>query len=171
MAAKISVIAAVAKNGVIGADNKLPWNIPEDLRRFKKLTFGNPVIMGRKTFDSIGKPLPGRRNIVISRNADLQIDGCEIADSLEAAIKIAQKENTDEIFVIGGAQIYAQAMQFARRLYLTEIDKDVKGDAFFPQFSLSEWRERERQSGNGGADESQPRFDFVIYERTRANEN
>ncbi len=165
MAARISIIAAVAKNGAIGADNKLPWNIPEDLRNFKRLTLGHPVIMGRKTFDSIGKPLPGRHNIVVSRNAALQIDGCEIADSLDAAIRTAESQNPDEIFIIGGAQIYAQAMKFARRLYLTEIDKDIKGDAFFPPFSGTEWVEKERRRGDDPADKT--RFDFVVYEKIK----
>ncbi len=171
MAAKISIIAAVAKNNVIGINNTLPWNIPEDLRNFKKLTFGNPIVMGRKTFDSIGKPLPGRRNIVISRNSALKIENCEIANSLDAAIRIAKSQNPDEVFIIGGAQIYEQAMQFADRLYLTEINQDVKGDAFFPNFSGKKWKEI-RRSHNTTAplleknqNENPPRFDFVVYEK------
>ena len=171
MAAKISIIAAVAKNNVIGINNDLPWNIPEDLRNFKKLTFGNPIVMGRKTFDSIGKPLPGRRNIVISRNTALKIENCEIANSLDAAIRIAKSQNPDEVFIIGGAQIYEQAMQFADRLYLTEINQDVKGDAFFPNFSGKKWKEiRRRQNTTAPLlektqNENSPRFDFVVYEK------
>ena len=193
MAAKISIIAAVARhfkggnavvNSVnrkkilnakdkktIGINNTLPWNIPEDLRNFKKLTFGNPIVMGRKTFDSIGKPLPGRRNIVISRNSALKIENCEIANSLDAAIRIAKSQNPDEVFIIGGAQIYEQAMQFADRLYLTEINQDVKGDAFFPNFSGKKWKEiRRRQNTTApllekNQNENSPRFDFVVYEK------
>ena len=129
----------------IGINNTLPWHIPEDLANFKRLTFGQPIIMGRKTYDSIGRPLPGRFNIVISRDAALQIAGCHIVHSLEEAIVVARQQNPQQIFIIGGAQIYAQAMAHADYLYLTEIDKDVEGDAFFPLVSSKIWQETKRQ--------------------------
>jgi dihydrofolate reductase len=126
----VSLIAAVSENGVIGVDNKLPWYIPDDLKRFKKLTSGNVVIMGRKTYDSIGKPLPNRMNIVISRNKDLVIPGCLVVDSMVKAIRKAGTE--DNIFIIGGGEIYNQGMVFAERIYLTKIHQEVEGDTTFP---------------------------------------
>lgn len=159
----LSLIAAVAANGVIGSDNALPWRLPEDLKRFKALTLGHPVIMGRKTYASIGRPLPGRRNIVVSRNAAFAAAGCETAASLEAAIA-ACAGTADEIFVIGGAQIYAEALPLAERLYLTEIRAEFPGDARFPAFDRDAWREtaRERHPGENGIG-----FDFAVYERAR----
>lgn len=159
---RLSLIAAVAANGVIGSDNALPWRLPEDLKRFKALTMGHPVIMGRKTFESIGRPLPGRRNIVISRNAGYQAEGCEVANSLSAALDSCQADS-NEIFVIGGAQIYAEALPQARRLYLTEIRRDFAGDARFPAFDRHHWQEisRERLRTPEGLE-----FDFAVYDRT-----
>ena len=158
---RLSLIAAVAANGVIGSDNALPWRLPEDLKRFKALTLGHPVIMGRRTYESIGRPLPGRRNIVISRNAAFAAAGCETAASLESAIA-ACAGTAGEIFVIGGAQIYAEALPLARRLYLTEIRADFPGDARFPAFECGAWREtsRERRRSEGGIE-----FDFAVYDR------
>lgn len=159
---RLSLIAAVAANGVIGSDNALPWRLPEDLKRFKALTLGHPVIMGRRTHESIGRPLPGRRNIVISRNAAYRAEGCEVAASLGEAINACISAE-DEIFVIGGAQIYAAAMQWAQRLYLTEILADFDGDARFPDFDREAWQEtaRERHRSASGIG-----FDFAIYERS-----
>lgn len=161
---KISIIAAVArhKNGkmVIGKGGALPWRLPEDLRRFKKLTMDCPIIMGRKTYDSIGRPLAGRFNIIISRTVE-KIEGCEIARSFDAAIAAAKAQNTGEIFIIGGAQIYQLALSVADKIYLTEINSDAEGDAFFPPFSKTEWREKERAINNG----EKFRFDFVVYEK------
>jgi len=141
----------------------MPWRLPEDLRRFKRLTTGHAVIMGRKTFESIGSPLPGRNNIVITRSGDWHPPGCAIAHSLEDAL--ARAGESAEAFVIGGAQIYALAMPLARRLYLTEIERVFEGDAFFPEFDRSQWRELSREpraSGEpGGFD-----YAFVEYERT-----
>lgn len=158
---RVSLIAAVAANGVIGDNNALPWRLPEDLRRFKALTLGHPVIMGRKTFESIGRPLPGRRNIVISRNREYAAAGCEVAASLEAALE-ACRNGSDEVFIIGGAQIYAEALPLAQRLYLTEISRDFEGDARFPAFDRNRWREtsRERQRTPEGL-----AFDFAVYDR------
>lgn len=160
---RISLIAAVARNGVIGSDNALPWKLPEDLKRFKALTLGHPVIMGRKTYESIGRPLPGRRNIVISRNAAFAAAGCETAASLDAAIA-ACTGITDEIFIIGGAQIYAEALPRAQRLYLTEIEAAYPGDVQFPDFDRSAWGEtmREPNRSESGID-----YAFAVYDRAR----
>ncbi|MBE7423969.1 MAG: dihydrofolate reductase [Zoogloeaceae bacterium] len=157
---RLSLIAAIAANGVIGAGNALPWRLPEDLRRFRALTLGHPVIMGRKTFESIGRPLPGRRNIVITRNREYQAAGCEVMVSLADALD-ACRDAGDEIFVIGGAQIYAEALPLAQRLYLTELKAEYPGDARFPQLDRAAWREcaRERGTGSGIA------FEFAVYER------
>lgn len=161
---RISLIAAVARNGVIGTDNALPWRLPEDLRRFKALTLGHPVIMGRKTWESIGRPLPGRRNIIVTRNDSFAAEGCETAGSVEAAIA-ACAGTTDEVFVIGGAQIYAQALPLAQRLHLTEIQADFPGDAHFPAFDRGFWRESARESHR--TDEGLE-FDFVVYDRRKS---
>ena len=158
---RLSLIAAVAANGVIGSDNALPWRLPEDLKCFKALTLGHPVIMGRKTHESIGRPLPGRRNIVVSHNATFAAAGCETAASLEAAIA-ACAGTADEIFIIGGAQIYAKALPLAERLYLTEICAEFPGDARFPAFDRDIWHETAREHHLGGNGIS---FDFAVYER------
>ncbi len=160
---RLSLIAAVAANGVIGSDNAMPWRLPEDLKRFKTLTLGHPVIMGRKTYESIGRPLPGRRNIVITRNPAYRADGCEAMGSLEAALA-ACNGTTDEVFGIGGAQIYAEALPLAQRLYLTEIRRDFPGDARFPEFDRDVWREtgREPQSTSEGL-----AFAIVVYDRRK----
>lgn len=159
---KISLIVAMAKNRTIGIDNTLPWRIPEDLRHFKALTMGHHMIMGRKTFDSIGKPLPGRTTVVVTRNRAFQAEGCIVAHSLQDAVTACA--NDEEIFVVGGAELYAQALPLASTLYLTEIAQDVDGHAYFPQFDRSEWVEaaRVRRSQT----EPQPlEYDFVTYRR------
>lgn len=159
-APRISLIAAVARNGVIGRDNGLPWHLPEDLKHFRTLTTGHPVVMGRKTYESIGRPLPGRRNMVITRDAQFRAEGCERFPSLEQALE-ACAGTTDEVFIIGGAQLYAHALEAAHRLYLTEIDQDVPGDICFPSFDRRQWRERERRPCAAGV----LPFAFVVYER------
>jgi dihydrofolate reductase len=142
---EIVIIAAVAKNRVIGKDNQLLWNIPEDMAHFRALTQGHTVLMGRKTWESLPprfRPLPGRRNIVISRQTDYSAPGAELAHSLEAGIALA---STDErVFVIGGAEIYEQAMALADRLEITEVDSNPEGDAWFPELSRSQWHEAMR---------------------------
>jgi dihydrofolate reductase len=157
----LSLIAAMANHRVIGRDNTLPWHLPEDLRHFKATTLGKPVIMGRKTWESLGRPLPGRRNIVVSRNADYQPAGGELLTSLQAAIEATAE--VDEVFVIGGAELYRQALPLAQRLYLTEIVGDYAGDAYFPEFAATEWREtsREAHTSAGGIN-----YAFVLYERS-----
>lgn len=158
----ITLIAALARNGVIGDKNALPWRLPEDLKRFKALTYGHPVIMGRKTWASLGRPLPGRTNIVISRSPQLESPGGTRASSMEEALAIAAAAGTDEAFIIGGAEIYRLALGLAQRLQLTEIDRDYAGDAFFPDRNPAEWREISREKHHAEA-----LFDyaFVTYER------
>ena len=133
----VSLVVAMAKNRVIGAQNKLPWSIPEDLKRFREITTGHPIIMGRKTYESIGRPLPKRTNIVITRDPGLKFEGCHRCGSLDEAIALASREDVpgrEEVMVIGGGEIYRQALPRADRIYLTLIDHEVKGEAFFPEF-------------------------------------
>lgn len=132
---KISIIAAIGKNRELGLNNKLLWHIPEDLARFKKITNGHPVIMGRKTFESIGMLLPGRTNIIVTRDKTFSLPGCTITHSLEDAIKIAKKPAAGEIFVIGGGQIYKEAIKYADKLYLTVVEGTFTADTYFPNYS------------------------------------
>jgi dihydrofolate reductase len=159
---RVALIAAVARNGIIGAGNRLPWHLPEDLSRFRTLTSGHTVIMGRKTWESIGKPLPNRQNIVVSRQLGLRLDGASVAHSLDEALAMAVRP--DPVFVIGGEALYRSALPLAVLLYLTEIERDFHGDARFPPFERAEWREiaretREPASGEGFA------YHFATYER------
>ncbi|WP_047243501.1 dihydrofolate reductase [Chromobacterium subtsugae] len=140
---RLTLVAAMASNRTIGVDNQLPWHLPEDLRHFKAATLGKPVIMGRKTWDSIGKPLPGRRNIVVTRQADWRADGAEAAHSLEEALALAGA--VEEVCLIGGAELYRQAIAVADRLCLTEIADAYDGDAHFPAFSAADWRQASRE--------------------------
>lgn len=139
----ISLIVAMARNRTIGINNTLPWRCPEDLKHFKALTMGHHLIMGRKTFDSIGKPLPGRTTVVITRDRHLKIEGCLMAHSIPEAIKACGPDA--EIFIVGGADIYTQSLLLADTLYITEIQQDVAGDAHFPAFDQSVWREIARE--------------------------
>jgi dihydrofolate reductase len=155
-----ALVAALARNRVIGIGNRLPWRLPEDLARFKRLTMGAPVIMGRKTRESIGRPLPGRRNIVVTRARDTSWEGCVVARSLDAALAAAN--DAAVAFVIGGAELYAQALPRADRLYLTLIDADYAGDAWFPEFDAAAWREVARAPGVSADGVG---YAFVDYER------
>ena len=165
---RLAIIAAVAENGCIGINNQLPWYLPEDLKYFRRLTTGGVVIMGRKTYESIGKPLPNRTNIVISRKAGYHPEGIKVVSSLEDALDLAAQvseiNGIDDVFVIGGAQIYAQALPLANRLYLTEVQKTVEGDAFFPPINSVQWRE----IGNEAHyyEPADTHYRFVVYERT-----
>jgi dihydrofolate reductase len=140
---KISLIVAMAANRAIGLNNKMPWHLSADLKKFKQITMGSPILMGRKTYESIGRPLPGRRNIIISRNADYQQDGCLIFSNLEKAIASCQQY--DELFIIGGAKLYESTLPVADKLYLTEINKEFEADTFFPVINRDEWREIARE--------------------------
>lgn len=132
---KISLIAAISQNNVIGRDNALPWHIPEDLKRFKEITKGHPVIMGRKTYESIGRLLPNRTNIIITRDTQYVVEGGIIVNSLEKGIEKAKENEQEEIFIIGGGQIFEQAIHIADKLYLTIVQMDIKGDVYFPDYS------------------------------------
>lgn len=160
---RIALIAAVAHNGVIGVDNQLPWRLPEDMRRFRDLTTGHSVIMGRRTWESIGKPLPGRQNIVVTRARAPAVPGVEFASSLDAALAIADRP--EPVFVIGGEALYREALPRADLLYLTEILRDFEGDARFPDFDRARWLETSRtvhdalDAGGGFA------YHFASYER------
>ncbi len=134
----LSLIVAMARNRTIGINNTLPWRCPEDLKHFKALTMGHHMIMGRKTFDSIGKPLPGRTTVIVTRNAELKVEGCVVAHSLQQAISACA--NDSEIFIVGGAELYTQALPLVDKLYITEIQQDVEGDAHFPEFDQSRWQ-------------------------------
>jgi len=159
----LTVIAAVARNGVIGVDNRLPWHLPADLKHFRALTMGHTVIMGRKTWESLPdkfRPLPGRQNIVITRNADYRSEGAVVVGSLPAALAATQG---DEAFVIGGAELYTTALPLADRLQLTEIDAAFDGDTHFPAVDPNEWRETARDAHT---DDAGLGYAFVSYERT-----
>lgn len=158
----INLIAAMAQNRTIGINNTLPWRIPADLQHFKRLTLGHHILMGRKTFDSIGKPLPQRTTVVITRNPDLQIDGCVMANSLEAAIAACAQE--EAVFIVGGAEIYAQALPLAHTLYLTEVQQTVIGDAYFPEFKSDDWREVSREVLHQDSPQTLE-YHFVCYQR------
>ncbi|MBA3022518.1 MAG: dihydrofolate reductase [Gammaproteobacteria bacterium] len=158
----VSLIVAMAQNRTIGVNNTLPWRCPEDLKHFKALTMGHHMIMGRKTFDSIGKPLPGRTTVIVTRNDALKVEGCLVAHSLPDAIKLST--NDDEVFIVGGAEIYAQALPLADTLYITEIQQDVDGDAHFPAFNRNAWQETAREVRN----QTEPQalqYHFVTYRR------
>jgi dihydrofolate reductase len=157
---RIYLIAALASNGVIGIDGKLPWHLPEDLKHFKKLTLGHPIIMGRRTWESLGKPLPGRENIVVTRTPGYQAAGAAVATSLSAALALCAGESV--AFVIGGHQLFVESLPVAAGLVLTEIFRDFQGDTWFPPFDRSQWRESQREP-HESADGM--KFDFVLYER------
>jgi len=168
MTVRIAMIAAVAQNGVIGRNNELPWRLPGDLPRFKAITIGKPVIMGRATFDSIGKPLPGRDNIVISRDVSLRIEGAAVVATPTAALDLAQivavEKNLDEIIVMGGGQIYSALLLQATRLYLTKVLADVEGDAYFPAFDDGDWVETSSETVEASGDNPYP-FCYVTLDR------
>ena len=160
---RLSLIVAMARNRTIGIDNQLPWHLPEDLKHFKSLTMGHHIIMGRKTYESIGRPLPGRTTVIVSRDPGYAMEGCLVAHSLEEAMQMSAGD--DEAFFVGGATLYAQALPLAERLYITEIQADYEGDAHFPEFDLGRWRETAREKHANAAGLG---YDFVVYERGAA---
>ncbi|MCC6201848.1 MAG: dihydrofolate reductase [Gammaproteobacteria bacterium] len=162
----VSLIVAIARNRVIGRDGALPWHLPDELKYFRRITLGKPVVMGRRTYESIGKPLGGRHNIVVTRNPEFRAEGCSVATSLDDAIAIARGAATPEIevMILGGADIFAAALPLATRLYLTEVDADIAGDVFFPDHDATAWRELSRD--HHAADERHAHaFDLVVLER------
>lgn len=165
---RVAMIVAQAQNRVIGRDNKLPWYLPGDLKYFKQATLGKPIVMGRKTFDSIGKPLPGRLNIVITRDQSYQPDGVKVVHSLQEAIELAESQalidGAEELMIIGGEQIYAQALPLAERLYITQVHADVEGDAHFPVFEPADWQELGREDFSAEGPNPYD-YSFIVYQR------
>ena len=162
----VSILVAMAKNRVIGRNNALPWQLPPDLKRFKELTMGHHIVMGRKTYESIGRPLPGRTSVIITRQPDYQVPGAIVVASIDQALKVcsAGKEVDQEIFVIGGAQIYRQSLGLCQRIYITEIQQEFDGDTLFPELNQQEWREisREKYRLNDG---DGLEYHFVVLDR------
>jgi dihydrofolate reductase len=156
----LSLIVAYAKNNVIGNKNTLPWHLPEDLKRFRALTMGHHIIMGRKTYESLGRLLPGRTTVIVTRNKDYHVEGALIASSLESAIEMCQ--NDPEPFLIGGAEMYKTGLKLATKLYITEVHAEFSGDAFFDALDLSSWQEKERTSYTS---ENGIAFSYVMYQR------
>lgn len=165
---KLALIWAMSRNRVIGRNNALPWHLSEDLRYFKRVTMGKPIIMGRKTWESIGRPLPGRTNIVITRDQNFQAAGVRVVHSLDDALRLAEHvgviEGAEEVIVIGGAEIYALALPKAERLYLTQVHAEVEGDAWFPEFDLSQWQELAREDFKAEGPNPYP-YSFIVLER------
>ena len=169
---QLALICAMARNGVIGNNNALPWRLPEDLRHFRRTTMGHSIIMGRKTFESIGRPLPGRGNIVVSRRADYEAEGVRVQDSLEAALRLAESiaaiDGTEQAFVIGGAELYRLALPRANRFHLTRIHADIPGDTRLEGFIETEWKEISRR--DFGSDIENP-YDYSICCLARRKQN
>ena len=170
---RVALIVAMARNRVIGRDNQLPWRLPGDLRHFRALTLGKPVIMGRRTFESIGKALPGRTNIVLSRHRDFRPpDSVHVVPDFDSALRLAreitERDAVEECMVIGGSDVYSLFLPIAARIYLTLIDADVEGDTLFPEFSATDWVEQSRESGGLDADSALKYF-FIVLERNDAS--
>ena len=167
---QVALMVARAANGCIGRNNKLPWYLPEDLKYFKKITFGKPVVMGRKTWESLKGPLPGRTNIVISRQPDYVAEGAKVVSSLEDAITLAEHialiDGSEEVIIMGGAQIYGEAIPRCDRMYITEVHAEVEGDAFFPPFDTSLWQEIGRDDFTAEGPTPYD-YSFVVYQRRR----
>ena len=159
---KISIIVAASTNNVIGCDGKLPWHLPEDLKRFKQLTSGKPIIMGRITYQSIGSPLADRKNIVLSTHHGLKIDGCEVVTTLDAAIRIAG--NVEEIMVIGGSRVYLQVLPMTERIYMTRVNAIVDGDTYFPEINDIEWQIVDHEDFSA-SESRQFGFSFITLDR------
>lgn len=160
---RISLIVAMGENQVIGADNRMPWHLPADLKRFRQITMGKPMLMGRKTYESIGRPLPGRKNIILTSNPDYEAPGCVVVHSLEQAFQAADAE---ELMVIGGSALYRECLPIAERLYLTQIHREFAGDTFFPEFDRAAWREVAREESEADPD-SGLSYSFLVLERDR----
>lgn len=160
---RISAICAMSENHVIGKNNQLPWHLPADLAHFKKITMGNPILMGRKTYESIGKPLPGRCNIIMTHHVDYQAPGCIVVSSLEKALAAAAKES-DELFIIGGATLFQELLPITQKLYITLIHQQIEGDTFFPAFDKKEWKEIER-TDHLADEKNKYAYSFIIFDR------
>ena len=158
----LSMIVAHAADRVIGKDNDMPWHLPADLAYFKKTTLGKPIIMGRKTYESIGRPLPGRKNIVISRDSEYRAEGVEVVSSVDAALTLV--DDVEEVMVIGGGAIYQHCLPSADKLYITHIDARINGDTFFPEYDLNIW-EKVSSEGRAADEKNQYQLDFAVYQR------
>ncbi|MEH7381894.1 dihydrofolate reductase [Bacillus sp. JJ1533] len=163
----ISLLLAMDKNQLIGKDNDLPWRLPADLAYFKRVTMGHPIIMGRKTYDSIGRPLPGRENIIVTRDTSYKAEGCKVIHSIDEIVEMS-KETDQELFVIGGAEIFKEILPYSERLYITEIDEEFEGDTYFPVFDKAKWKVISKEKGI--KDEKNPyEYTFLVYEKTPQN--
>ena len=161
---RINLVVAASTNNVIGADGQLPWRLPADLKRFKQITYGHPIVMGRLTWESIGRPLPGRQNIVLTRNAGYDAAGCDVITSPDAAVAVAG--DAAELMVIGGGHVYREFLPCADRIFLTRVHADITGDAHFPSLAAGEWREASVECHAAGDGESYA-YDFIVLERLR----
>lgn len=162
---KIAAIVAIDQNRVIGKNNDIPWRLPADLRYFKRRTVGSPIIMGRKNYESIGRPLPKRTNIIITRNKDYKVEGCEVVHSIEAALELGKSLKTEWIFIIGGEDIYAQTMEQWDRLYLTQVDTKVEGgDRFFPKIDTTNWELVQKEAHEKDAKNPHD-YTFLVYDK------
>lgn len=163
---RLSLLVAMAKNRVIGRDNKLPWHLPADLKHFKFLTMGQTIVMGRKTYESIGKPLPGRANIIVTRQTGYEVPGTTVVNSIDDALLICERTRpiNGEIFIIGGEELYRQTLKICQRIYITEIQRDFEGDAYFPEFDPSEWEETQRDK-HISENDTNLEYHFVILDR------
>jgi dihydrofolate reductase len=159
---RISLIVAMDRNGVIGARGKLPWRLPADLKRFKAITMGRPIIMGRRTHESIGRPLPGRENIVVTRDRNFRAPGCTVLHSVDAVLEHCR--GVEEVMIMGGAELYSRTLELAHRIHLTEVHADVAGDTYFPPWQREEWREMSREDFPADAANEYP-YSFVVLER------
>lgn len=162
---KVVIIVAMDIRGLIGDNNSLPWRLPADLRYFNKLTIGKTLLMGRKTYESIGRPLPGRKNIVVTSNTDYHVDGCTVASSLERALCVVSND-TKEIMVIGGASLYKQFLPIVNRVYITHVNAELEGNIWFPNWDTNQWREIKREN-YASDDKNRYSYSFVVYDKIR----
>jgi dihydrofolate reductase len=165
---RVSIIAAMSENGVIGRGGRLPWHLADDLKRFKRLTMGHMLVMGRKTWESIGRPLPGRRMVVISRQPNYRPDGAQVVPSLDAALAIAESTGDDEAFIIGGAEIYRLALPRANRLYLTRVHANIAGDTYFPDVNWKNWQRIAVEEHGSDGNNEYP-FSFETYDLAKSS--
>lgn len=161
---KISLIAAVAENNVIGYKNRLPWRLPADFKHFKEITMGHHLIMGQNTFESIGRPLPGRQTVILSLEKDYKKPGCKTSNSIEEALKIAKDNGEKEVMIVGGSSVYKQFLPISNKIYLTKIHHRFEGDAFFPEIDMNEWKTTSEEKHNTDAKNPYP-YDFIVLER------
>jgi len=163
---RLSLLVAMARNRVIGRNNKLPWHLPADLKRFKFLTMGQTIVMGRKTYESIGRPLPGRANIIVTRQTGYEVPGAIVVNTIDDALLICERTGSSngENFIIGGEELYRQTLKICQRIYITEIQRDFEGDAFFPEFDPNEWEETQRDR-HISENDTNLEYHFVVLDR------